>query len=56
MKLTACKVGSITYFCNEAQIKEAGCLENAAKALHEAANQKPKKVVQKIEGEKPDEK
>lgn len=54
MKLAAFNIGAKTYFCNELQIKEAGNLEAAAKAMHEAANPKP--VKKEASGEKPNEK
>jgi hypothetical protein len=52
MKLRLFKIGSVNYFVNELQIKEAGSLEEAAKKM---AGIKPK-TEKKIQGEKPEEK
>lgn len=60
MKLRAFKIGAVTYFCNELQIKEAGSLERAAKIEHEKANppkaMKPKAAKAELTGEEPEEK
>jgi len=52
MVLRKFTIGSVNYFCNELQIKEAGGLEQAAKKM---AGIKPKEE-KKPEGEKPNEK
>ena len=44
-------IGSVNYFCNESQIKEAGSLEAAAKKM---AGIKTKEEVKKPEGDKPE--
>lgn len=56
MLLHRCIIGKASYFVNEEQIKEAGSLEAAAKALHEKLNPKPQGRAKKVEGEKPEEK
>lgn len=57
MKLRAYKIGNVTYFCNELQIKEAGSLERAAKIEHEKANpiraMKPKAAKAEVQESEP---
>jgi len=44
-------IDKVAYFVNYEQIKEAGSLEAAAKAMHEANN--PKQKEEKKKGDKP---
>lgn len=53
MVLRKFTIGSVNYFCNEMQIKEAGSLEKAAKKM---AGVKPEIEAEKPKGEKPNEK
>lgn len=60
MKLQRFKIGEVSYFCNELQIKEAGSLEEAANKMHLAANppqkMKSKEVKAEVQPKQEDEK
>ena len=47
MLLRKFTIGSVNYFCNEQQIKEAGSLESAAKKIAGIKDDKPKESGEK---------